>query len=179
MQVPLQIVFRDLGRSDAIEAEIRQKVEKLEQFYDRMLGCRVTVGIIQKHKHQGKLFNIRIDVTVPGAEFVINRDKAEDVYVAIRDAFDAMKRKLDDHARRQRGEVKTHESEATGRIARLFGDEGYGFIEKPDGAEVYFHVYNLEQADFQRLQVGDEVTFLEEPGGEGTQANRIRLRRHS
>ncbi len=179
MQLPLQIVFRDLGHSDAIEADVRQKAEKLEQFFDHILGCRVTVGMIQKHKHQGKLFNVRVDVTVPGAELVINRDRAEDVYVATRDAFDAMKRKLEDHARRLRGEVKTHEMEAAGLIARIFDDEGYGFIEKPDGTEVYFHVYNLEQADMQRVRVGDEVTFLEEPGNEGLQANRIRLRRRA
>lgn len=142
------------------------------------MSCRVTVGFVQKHKHQGKLFNIRVDLTVPGAEIVVNRDKAEDIYVAIRDAFDATKRKLEDYSRRLRGDVKTHEAEARGRIARLMGDEGYGFIEKADGSDVYFHAYNCMHLDFDKLKVGDEVAFLEEPAAEGFQANRIRLHKH-
>lgn len=102
MLLPLQIVFRDVARSAALEAVIREKTDKLGQFFDRIMSCRVTVGLIQKHKHQGKLFNIRVDLTVPGSEIVVNRDTAEDVYVAIRDAFDAAKRRLEEYARRLR-----------------------------------------------------------------------------
>lgn len=175
MQLPLQIVFRDVPRSDAIESAIRERADKLEQFFDRIMGCRVTIGIIQKHRHQGKLFNVRIDLTVPGSEIVINRDKAEDVYVAIRDAFDHAKRKLEDHARRQRGDVKTHETEVAGRIVRLFPEEGYGFIENAEGTAFYFHRYSVIHPDFDALKVGDAVTFLEESAGEGLQANRVRV----
>lgn len=178
MQLPLQIVFRDFPRSDAVETAIRERAEKLDHFFDRIMGCRVTVGIIQKHQHQGKLFNIRIDLTVPGSEIVVNRDKAEDIYVAIRDAFDHAKRKLEDYTRCQRGDVKTHEAESHGRIVRLFGDEGYGFIENADGMELYFHRYNVVHPDFGDLNVGDEVVFLEEAGSEGPQANRVSVRRH-
>jgi ribosomal subunit interface protein len=176
MQLPLQIVFRDLPRSDAIESAIREKAEKLDQFFDRIMSCRVTVGLIQKHKHQGKLFNIRVDLTVPGSEIVVNRDRAEDVYVAIRDAFDHAKRKLEDYARRARGDTKAHEPESRGRIVRLFGDEGYGFIEKEaDATELYFHRFNVVHPEFEHLSIGDEVVFLEEAGAEGPQANRVRL----
>ncbi len=178
MQLPLQIVFRDLAHSDAIESAIRDKAGKLEHFFDRIMGTRVTVGIIQKHRHQGKLFNIRVDLTVPGSEIVINRDSAEDVYVAIRDAFDHAKRKLEDYARRQRGDVKSHEAESRGRIVRLFAEEGYGFIENEEGTELYFHTYNVVHPEFADLRVGDQVAFLEEAGGEGPQANRVSLRRH-
>jgi len=178
MQLPLQIVFRDVARSEAVETVIREKADKLGLFFDRIMSCRVTVGMIQKHKHQGKLFNIRVDLTVPGAEIVVNRDKAEDIYVAIRDAFDAAKRKLEEFARRIRGEVKVHEVEAHGRIVRLLTEEAYGFIEKPDGTELYFHVYNCVHPDFDRLKVGDEVVFLEEMAGEGLQANRVSIVKH-
>ena len=176
MNIPLQIEFRDIAHSDAIEAAIRDKVNKLSRFFDHIMSCRVTAGIIQKHKHQGKLFNIRIDVTMPGSEIVVNRDKAEDIYVAIRDAFDAAKRQVQEHVRRIRREVKAHEPEARGRVARLFGEEGYGFIEKADGSDVYFHVYNCVHRDFDQLKVGDEVSFLEEPAAEGLQANRVKGR---
>jgi ribosomal subunit interface protein len=178
MQIPPQITFRDLPRSDAIEAEIREKVEKLELFHDRITSCRVVLGMVQKHHHQGKLYNVRVDVTVPGGEVVINRDRAEDVFVAIRDAFDAAKRKLEDYARRQQGEVKFHEIERHGRVARLFPEEGYGFIETPDGGEFYFHRYNVVHPDFDQLKVGDEVVFLEEMAGEGPQANRVSIGKH-
>jgi hypothetical protein len=98
----------------------------------------VTVGLLQKHAHRGKPFNIRIELTVPGAEIVVNRDRAEDVYLAIRDAFDHARRQMEDHVRSRRGDLKTHEPEARGHIVRLFPEEGYGFIERSDGTECYF-----------------------------------------
>lgn len=178
MQLPVQITFRDFPRSEAVETAILEKAERLERFSDRIMSCRVTVGMIQKHKHQGKLFNIRVDLSLPGSEIVVNRDKAEDVYVAIRDAFDALKRKIEEHVRMARGDVKLHEPEAHGRVARLFPEEGYGFIEKQDGTELYFHLYNCVHPDFEQLKIGDEVGFLEEAGGEGLQANRVSKGKH-
>ncbi|MEJ5210213.1 MAG: HPF/RaiA family ribosome-associated protein [Burkholderiales bacterium] len=173
MQLPLQVTFRDIPHSDAIETAIREKADKLDRFYDRIMAVRAVVGTIQRHHRQGKLYNIRLDITVPGGEIVINRDKAEDIYVAIRDAFDAARRKLEDFARRQRGEIKTHEVESRGRIARLFPEEGYGFIETATGEELYFHRFNVVHPDFEHLQVGDEVSFLVETADEGLQANRV------
>jgi ribosomal subunit interface protein len=178
MKLPVQITFRDIAKSEAVETAIRDKAERLDRFSEHIMSCKVIVGMIQKHKHQGKLFNVRIDLTVPGSEIVVNRDKAEDVYVAIRDAFDAAKRKLEDQARQIRGDVKVHEVEAHGRIARVFPEEGYGFIAKSDGGELYFHVYNCVHPDFDQLKVGDEVVFLEEMGGEGMQANRVSKGKH-
>jgi ribosomal subunit interface protein len=173
MQLPLQVTFRDIPHSDAIEAAIREKAEKLDRFYDRIMSVRAVVGTIQRHHHKGKTYNVRLDITVPGGEIVINRDKAEDVYVAMRDAFDAARRKLEDFARKQRGEVKLHEPEQRGRIARLFPEEGYGFIETYTGEELYFHRFNVIHPEFEHLAVGDEVTFLVETADEGLQANRV------
>jgi ribosomal subunit interface protein len=178
MQLPVQITFRDIARSEAVETAIREKVARLERFSDHIMSCRVTVGIIEKHKHQGKLFNIRVDLKAPGSEIVVNRDKAEDVYIAIRDAFDAVKRKLEEHVRRVRGEVQAHEVESHGRVTRIFSDQAYGFIEKADGTELYFHVYNCVHPEFDQLKVGDEVVFLEETGGDGLQANRVSRGKH-
>ncbi len=110
MQVPLQVTLKDMPQSEAVESRIRDKAEKLGRFYDRIIGCRVVVETPQRHQHQGKLYSVRIDLTVPGAELVANRAQDEDVYVAIRDAFVAITRQLEDFARRQRGEVKTHET---------------------------------------------------------------------
>lgn len=175
MQMPLQVVFRDIDRSPAIEAAVAEKAAKLEQFFSRIIACRVTLGMIQRHKHQGKLFNVRVDITVPGQEIVVNRDRAEDIFVALRDAFDHARRRLEDTSRRLRGDIKLHELEARGKVVEIYPEEGFGFIEKADGGHVYFHRFNLQKPDFSELSEGDEVTFLEEPAAQGTQANRIRV----
>ncbi|MCL4470707.1 MAG: HPF/RaiA family ribosome-associated protein [Sulfuricella sp.] len=177
MQRSLQIVFRDMPPSDAVDAHIREKVEKLESFYSHIIGCKATVEIAGKHKHQGKLFNVRLDITVPGSELVVNRDMHEDLYVALRDAFDAAKRQLEDYGRRQRGDIKIHEGELHGYVARIFQD-GFGFIETPDGREFYFNRDNVAHPDFDKLEVGSEVQFLEEAAGEGLQAKRVSVGKH-
>ncbi|MBI3481128.1 MAG: ribosome-associated translation inhibitor RaiA [Nitrosomonadales bacterium] len=109
MRIPLQITVRGMEHSEALETHIRDKANKLDEFFDRIMSCRVVVEVPHKHHHQGKQFNVRLDIGVPGSEIVVNRDHAEDVYVALRDAFDAAKRKLEDYARKVRGDIKTHE----------------------------------------------------------------------
>ncbi|BCK88108.1 hypothetical protein MIZ01_1909 [Sideroxyarcus emersonii] len=109
MQIPLQITIRDFEQSAALETHIREKVKKLDEFFNHIMSCRVVVEMPHKHHQQGKQFNVRIDIGVAGGEIVVNRDHAEDVYVALRDGFDAAKRQLEDYARKLRGDVKKHE----------------------------------------------------------------------
>jgi ribosomal subunit interface protein len=120
MQIPAQITIRDMPHSDALETHIRDKVNKLDEFFDRIMSCRVVVEMPHKHHHQGKHFNVRLDIGVPGSELVVNRDHAEDVYIALRDAFDAAKRQLEDYARKMRGDIKTHQAKRRPEA----GDEG-------------------------------------------------------
>jgi ribosomal subunit interface protein len=110
MQTPLQITFRKLPRSDALETRIREKAAKLEKFHPRIMSCHVVVDELDRHHHQGKQFTVRLDIRVPGHEVVIDRDHHEDIYVALRDAFNAAGRKLEEVARTQRGDVKTHKA---------------------------------------------------------------------
>jgi ribosomal subunit interface protein len=109
MQLPLQITFRNFPTSEAVEARIRAKAAKLEEFHPRIMSCHVVVEELDRHRHQGKQFNVRLDIRVPGHELAIDREHHEDIYIALRDAFDAAGRKLEDVARIQRGEVKAHE----------------------------------------------------------------------
>ncbi|MFZ5523874.1 MAG: HPF/RaiA family ribosome-associated protein [Pseudomonadota bacterium] len=109
MQTPLQITVRGTEHSEALETHIRNKVDKLEEFFGRITSCRVAVELPHKHHQQGKKFNVRIEIGVPGSEIVVNRDQDEDVYVALRDGFDAAKRKIEDYSRKIRGDVKTHQ----------------------------------------------------------------------
>lgn len=117
MQVPLEITFRGFPHSDAVENKIREKTAKLEQFFDHIISCKVAVETEHNNQHQGNLYHVRIDLSVPNKHIVVSRehhDKQdhEDVYVALRDAFDAAKRQLEEYARIQRGEVKRHQAPA-------------------------------------------------------------------
>jgi ribosomal subunit interface protein len=109
MQIPVQITIRDIDSSEALETHIRDKVKKLDEFFDHIMSCRVVVEMPHKHQRQGKQFNVRIDIGVAGGEIAVNRDHDEDVYVALRDGFDVAKRQLADYARKLRGDVKKHE----------------------------------------------------------------------
>jgi len=109
MQIPIQITTRGMEHSEALETHIRDRVNRLDKFFDRIMSCRVVAEMPHKHHHQGKQFNVRIDIGVPGSEIVVTRDHADDVYVALRDAFDAAQRQLEDYARRIRGDIKTHQ----------------------------------------------------------------------
>ena len=179
MQIPLQITVRDVPKSDAVEAYIRQKVEKLEEFYGKIISCRVVVEAPHRHKHQGKHYTLRIDIGVPGHEIVVNRDHHEDVFVALRDGFDSAKRQLDEYVHRARRETKVHAPEQLGRVLRLSREEGIGFIAGDDGSEHYFSRENVASTSFDRLSEGDEVRFIEEIAGEGAQAKRITVRHHA
>ena len=178
MKTPLQITFRDFERSDALETHIREKAEKLETYFEPIMSCRVVVEMPHQHKNQGKLFNVRIDIGVPGSEIVVNRDKHEDVYVALRDAFDAARRQLEDYGRRLRRETKTHPQEYTGLVARLVPEERFGFIRRADGNELYFSFDNLVNTTFDQIKEGDEVKFIEEMAAEGPQAKRVSVGQH-
>lgn len=178
MKQPLQIVFRNMSPSDAIEADIREKAGRLEHFCSDIVHCRVAVEARHRHHHQGNLYHVRVDVTVPGGEIVASREPSqdhahEDVYVAIRDAFDAVRRRLEDYVRRRRGQVKHHELPPHGRIAELYPEQGYGMIATPDGRLVYFHKNSLVDAKFEQLKIGDEVRFAEEMGERGPQASTV------
>ena len=115
MQLPIQITFRGMAHSAALEAAARERTAKLAQFHGHIMSCRVVIETAARHKQQGKEFVVRLDIKVAGAEIAINREHSEDAFVAVRDAFDAARRKLEDHARRQRGDVKSHAPDQTER----------------------------------------------------------------
>jgi ribosomal subunit interface protein len=124
MEKSLQITFRGLESSDAVRAKIEEKAARLDKVCDRITGCRVVIETPHKHHHKGKLYQVRIDLSVPGADIVVNRKPQsrhahEDIYVALRDAFDAAKGKLEDYLRRRQRKVKSHEEPAHGRVVKL------------------------------------------------------------
>lgn len=179
MDVPLQITVRGMDHSSALDARIREKTVELERFHPRITSCRVTVEESGEHHRQGRHFDVHIDVRAPGhAEIVANRQHDEDVYVALRDAFGAITRQLEDVVREQRGDIKLHESLQQGTVARIFADAGYGFIETSDGRELYFNRDNVVHPTFEHLEPGAAVQFIEVAGDEGLQAKRVTSGKH-
>ncbi len=175
MQLSLQVTLRDISPSAAVEDYIRERAAKLDAFYEKIMSCRVVVEAPVRHHRKGGPYKVRIDLTVPGDELVVNRQSDDDLYVAIRDAFDAARRRLEDYARRQRGSVKAHEAPPQARVSKLFPEEGYGFLETPDGSEIYFHRNSVLGEGFERLEIGTEVRFVEEQGEQGPQASTVTI----
>ena len=177
MQLTPEITFRGLEPTPALEAKVSERVERLERYHTRIMGCRVMIESHHRHHHKGKLYHVRIDLTVPGNELVVSRNPEEnhaheDAYVAIRDAFNAMERQLESFARRQRGEIKSHEELTdAGVVGELELD--HGRIETADGRSIYFHCNSVQSGGFEGLDVGSPVRFVEAAGDEGPQASLV------
>ncbi|GMV01685.1 MAG: hypothetical protein AMXMBFR52_13410 [Burkholderiales bacterium] len=118
MRTPLQINFRGMDTSPALETLIRDKTAKLEQFHPNVTGCRVVIDKPHQHKQQGEHFIVSIDVSVPGSNIVANHAHHEDVNVALRDAFFAARRQLEEHAMRMRGDDKRRISTGSAMVER-------------------------------------------------------------
>jgi ribosomal subunit interface protein len=176
MQVPLEISTRWIDLSPPLEAELRKRADKLERHFDRITSCRIAVERPTGNHHQeGGPYRVRVDVTVPGSEMVADKEE-EELYAAIREAFDAAERQVEEWSRRRRGEVKTPVLPPEGQVIRIFPEEGFGFIAGPDGQEIYFHRNSvLEPPGFDKLEVGSQVRFAEEQGFEGPQASTVSL----
>ena len=115
MTIPLQIVFRNMDHSDAVAGAIEERIEKLERFSQHIMRCKVTVEAPHKHHAKGNIYHVSIEIHVPGAEIIVNRDPSknhahEDVYVAVRDAVNAAGRQLQDQVRLSRRKVKAHDA---------------------------------------------------------------------
>lgn len=180
MQTQPSVSFDDLPVDEAVRDAALEHIAALESTYDRITGCHVVVAQPHRHHREGRLYSVRVDLVVPGAEIVVNRNHPldhahEDVFVALRDSFLAARRRLEDHVRHLRGAEKLHAPRAEGRIAQIFPLQGYGFIESPDGREVYFHKNAMSENDFRMIEIGTPVHFSEEEGDEGPQAAHVQV----
>ena len=198
MQPTPTVTFRGLDRSEALAAEIQTRLRKLQTYYSRVMGCRVLVELVQRHHAAGNRYHVRIDLTVPGEEIVVSHEAglhatAQDIdaerlakaaesdperkhaAIAVREAFDVARRRLQDYARRQRGSVKTAARQSRGRVSQLFPVDEYGYIEAENGHDVYFQRSSVLENAFGRLTVGRAVSFTEERGDKGPQASTVKL----
>jgi ribosome-associated translation inhibitor RaiA/cold shock CspA family protein len=175
MGIPLNITFRDMDSSPALEERIRDWTDKLERVFDRVDRCEVVIERPHKRHRQGQRVHVRITLSVPGPDVVVSHDHAldgahEDTYVALRDAFLAARRQLEDRARRLRKDVKLHVEPDHGRVTYLDAEGEWGYLES-EGRQVYFH-RNSIRGD-KDVAIGDEVRFTEERGEKGPQATTV------
>lgn len=176
MQVPVQITIRDVPHYTSVEKHIYRKAQKLNQFCKQLIACNIVLEQVQKHQNNGKLFNVRIYVSLPRKiELVINHNQNENMYIAIRDAFEDMTRKIEEASQKLKGDIKVHPTLLEGHIVRLFNYDDFGFIESFDGTEYYFNAGNVAHPHFSQLEVGNGVRFIEMLGDEGPQAHRVKL----
>lgn len=175
MQRPLQITSRDFALTDAMRALIEKRAEALEQYFGRLTGCHVVIEAPVHHHRHGGPFSVRIDLRTPGAELSVNKQGADDLAIAIREAFDSARRRLEDHLRELRRDVKSHALPSVARVARVFQDEGYGFLETSDNREIYFNRNAVLDGHFEDLKPGMMVRFAEEEGEKGPQASTVAL----
>jgi ribosomal subunit interface protein len=182
MQQPVRITFKEMEPSDAVEKWVEEHAAKLEKFHAPIVHCDVVIEAPHRHSHRGRLYAVRIDITVPGHQIVVShqgpKDHAhEDIYVALRDAFHAARRQLQDLARKQRGQVKRHELPRQAQVTKHYLAEDYGFLEGPDELEVYFHRNAVLDDAFDDLHIGSLVRYVlaEGEGEAGPQASTVEL----
>jgi ribosomal subunit interface protein len=182
MQVEPRIRFHGMEASPSVEEVVRERIEHLARFHDRITSCEVVIDAPHRHSHQGRIYRVRIALAVPGGEIVAGREHRddhahEDVYVAIRDSFNAAERQFEDVVRKTGGHrVKPHPEILRGKVARLMPDEGYGFIETEDGREFFFRRESVvSDKEWSALAGGREVRFREREGEKGPHASAVTL----
>lgn len=181
METPVEIAFRNMDSSEFVEKRVRERVDRLEQFYDRITSCHVQIEAPHKHPRKGNAYEIHLEVRVPGTELAVNNKPGnehthEDIYVAIRDAFDAMERQLKKWKDKANAEVKAHDAPLSGRVAELHPDRDFGQIAMTDGRLVYFHRNSVVGNGFDGLAVDDAVELAvdNEESDKGPQASTVR-----
>lgn len=185
MQTPLQVNFHGFPPSDAVNDKIQQYVDQLEKLYGNITDCVVKLEKHHNRHRKGNIYHVCIDINVPSKHLTVNREPGKDkshadLYLAIHDAFDAMKRVLQDYSRKRRREIKQPAMDqlTSGRIARIFPYDGYGFIQTLDDREIYFHENSVLEGTFSDLKEGDKVSFCEKLGEKGPQASTVHVRKH-
>ena len=181
MQTPLEVDFQGMAGTAAVHDAITKHVAELEQRFGRVTACRVVLKGPGGHHQTGGLYEVNIGLLLPnGREVNVERTPTADerhsnLTFAINDAFRRARRRLQDQARRLQGQVKQHEGQPIGTVARLDPSSEFGFLKSSDGREIYFHRNSVLDADFSRLVPGTRVTFAEEVGEKGAQASTVKL----
>lgn len=178
MDVQTTLAFKGIDRSPALEQAIGKRIRELTHLRSGLMRVHVIVSELGRHQQQGRHFSVHLDLHCKGRsnDIAVTHRHDEDPFVALRDAFDAAKRVLQEDLHRTRGDVKQHAQTRRGRVARLDIEGGFGFIEDQEGHEYYFGRDNVANDSFEHLQPGQPVSFLED-SGDTPQAKRVIVQR--
>src|SRR4051812_2929305 len=178
MQVPPEIAYHQVTKSEAIDALIREKLEHLESFCDHISSCAVVVEHPHLHERSGNPYRVRLDIHVPpGHEIVAiagqeHNEMHDELRTVVIDAFEKAERQLKALTEKQHGEVKRHE-EPVAVISLLNLEAGEGVITDLNGRDIYFDRSSVVGRDFERLAVGMAAVFTEESDERGPRANTV------
>ncbi len=205
MQVPPEISVKGFKMTPAVEKLLEKQIDRLEKVCDYITSVRVAIEKEQNRHQTGNPYRIRLDIRVPPNhelvtkhQSVIHKDmrvppkneaepeaalnrlpklpKYEVLSTAIRNTFDSARRQLEKLVELQRKNVKNHpNNQVMGYVEKINRDEDYGFIRSNDGQQVYFHKNSTLHDEWERLQVGTGVRFVEEEGEKGLQASSLEL----
>jgi len=184
MQVPPEISFNGLDRSEYNEDYIRERIQRLERMHDAIIACRVVVERPHRNRHTGNPFRVRVEVTIPRkGELVASKEENAEPKVALRTViartFEAMEKQLRSVTSEQEVRAPRMMPEELdnphGMVVRLFPEDGYGFIKTLDGREFYMHRNSVLHDDFDELRIGTEVRFTPELGDKGPQASTVQI----
>lgn len=170
---PVDILRNGILVTPEAETYLQERLAALDRFYQPILSKRIVFEGPVGHHQAGGPFAVNLYVDIPGRLITVTRQRSDDLHVAIRGAFDAAQRQLEDYARRQRPDLVPPEAPPRGHVVRLFPEAGYGFIAAPDGHELYFHRNSVLGDRFDEIEVGAEVRFAEESGVNGPQASTV------
>lgn len=181
MQIPVEIAWHNMDPAPHVEKRVNARVERLEQFFDRIMGCHVVVEAPHQRHQQGNQYEVRLSLTLPGGELAVNRNPGNvnahtDVLVAVRDAFDAMERQLRRWKEEHKGRPEVHAGALQGRVVEIDHKRDFGQIAAADGRLVYFHRNAVVSGDFDGMSVGDTVELVVDRGedAEGAHASTVR-----
>ena len=181
METPLELTFHNLPSSPAIEAEIQKRVAKLEKIYGNLISCRVSVESLHNQHRTGNVYEVHIEMHLPGRKLVVSREPHHtkenpargDVLLSVRDAFKAAESQLRSFSKKRQGEVKPHAAAVQGRVSELHREQDFGYLTTNEGSLLYFHRNSVMNGDFDKLELGEEIQFVEALGDTGPTASKV------
>jgi len=186
MQVPLEISYHNIDKSQAADEAIRSHVADLEEIYDRITSCRVRVDRPNDNGAHSIPPVVRIELAIPGHRNVVvahepdhlqRKYQTPDLYNAINEAFRIAERRLSDikDTRKSNGRMQAEggEERVLGQVAEIYPLEDYGYLLNKDGALLYFHRNAILSGDFDYLVRGDHAYYVEEDGDTGPLAKKV------
>lgn len=181
MESPPEIVFVGMKPGERIRDCVASEIEGLETFFGRITSCHVSVRAPSGRHRQGGRYEVSVHLGLPDGRKVSARSPArreahQDALIAIRDVFSAARRQLQSKAHKLRGDVKRHEPPPVATVRTLVPESDHGFLATSDGRDIYFHRNAVVNDGFDRLRVGDQITFVETMGEKGPQASTVKRR---